>query len=97
LRCLRIHGLPASDIPPQLHLQVATGREIVVADRMDLHLRWDNHGRLFLKPVPGFLLDPDFWRTRLTCPVICECQDPPQPSCRADPRGVALGFPYTYA
>ncbi|KAL8303426.1 hypothetical protein RB600_007057 [Gaeumannomyces tritici] len=81
----------------QLHLQVAMGRRIVVADRMDLHLLWENDGRLFLKPVPSFLLDPDFWRRHLKCPDACSCRDPLPASCRPDPRRVALGFLYTYA
>lgn len=80
----------------QLHLQVAMGRRIVLADRMDLHLLWENDGRLFLKPVPSFLLDPDFWKSGLKCPNACACQNPPPASCRADPRRVALGFLYTY-
>lgn len=82
----------------QLHLQVAMGREIVVAGRMDLHLLWHNDGRLFLKPVPGFLLDPGFWQTYLKCPDTCACQDHPQlATCRATLRSIALGFLYTYA
>ena len=81
----------------QLHLLVAMGRRIVVADRMDLHLLWAGDGRLFLKPVPSFLLDPGFGRSHLKCPDGCACRDPLPPSCRADPRRVALGFLYTYA
>ncbi len=52
----------------QLHLQVAMSRGIVVADRMDRHLLWSNDRRLFLKPIPRFLRDPDFWRSNLQCP-----------------------------
>lgn len=81
----------------QLHLQVAKGREIVVADRMDMHLVWDSAGRLFIKPVPSFLLDPDFWRRRLKCPDTCACQYHPPASCNMDLRKTAMGFLYTYA
>lgn len=81
----------------QLHWQVALGREIAVADRIDLHLLWDNNGRLFLKPIPRFLLDPAFWRGSLQCPPNCACQDPPADACQGNPRKVALGFLYTYA
>lgn len=81
----------------QLHFQVAIGREIVVADRMDLHLIWSNDGRVFLKPIPGFLLDETFWQRHLRCPDACACKSPPPAGCRADPRKVALGFLYTYA
>ena len=80
-----------------LHAHVAMGRKIVIADRMDLHLLWDNGGRLFLKPVPRFLLDPTFWRSNLRCPNACACHDPPADACRGKPRKVALGFLYTYA
>ncbi|KAK0641458.1 hypothetical protein B0T16DRAFT_334880, partial [Cercophora newfieldiana] len=39
-----------------LHFYVAMGREIAIADRMDLHLLWTNR-KLFVKPIPRFLLD----------------------------------------
>ncbi|KAM0424168.1 hypothetical protein ACHAPT_010537 [Fusarium lateritium] len=96
----------------QLHFQVAMGRKIAVADRMGLHLLWDHDGRIFLKPIPRFLLDPDFWRRNLRCSDDCTCksgstggeslEDPGQApaasaSCRENPRRVALGFLYTYA
>lgn len=81
----------------QLHFQVAVGRQIVVVDRMDLHLVWDNDGRIFLKPIPRFLLDPEFWQTNLQCPYGCMCLDPPAIFCKANLRKVALGFLYTYA
>lgn len=81
-----------------LHFHVAMGREIVVADRMDLHLLWDNGGKLFLKPVPRFLLDPTFWRSNLRCPDACACRNLPVDACRGGaPRKVASGFLYTYA
>ncbi|KAF7537519.1 hypothetical protein G7054_g3666 [Neopestalotiopsis clavispora] len=53
------------------------GRNIVVADRMDLHLLWD-HNSIFLKPLPRFLLDPNFWRENLECLEGCHCQLPHQ-------------------
>ncbi|RDW67568.1 subtilisin-like serine protease [Coleophoma cylindrospora] len=65
----------------QLHFQIAIGREIVISDRMDLHLLWDNR-RVFLKPIPRFLLDPAFWKSNLTCPATCTCQNAQQ----ANPR-----------
>jgi hypothetical protein len=52
----------------QLHFQVAMGRHIVIVDRMDLHLVWDEKGWIFVKPVPRFLVDPEFWRQNLNCP-----------------------------
>jgi hypothetical protein len=58
----------------QLHFHVAMGREITVADRMDLHLLWDNNAKIFLKPIPRFLLDTAFWRTYLKCSDDCSCE-----------------------
>jgi hypothetical protein len=46
-----------------LHFHIAMGREIVVVDRIDLHLLWKNEGRLFVKPVPRFLLVRPFARS----------------------------------
>jgi hypothetical protein len=69
----------------QLHFQVAMGREIVVADRMDLHLLWDNE-RIFLKPIPRFLLDPTFWQSSLKCLSTCTCQNPGNAVDDGDPR-----------
>lgn len=75
---------------------------------MDLHLVWDKDGKIFLKPIPRFLLDQDFWQNNLMCTDGCVCADPfatsgrgtfghPAASCRDDLRKVALGFLYTYA
>ncbi|KAK4096673.1 hypothetical protein N658DRAFT_335656 [Parathielavia hyrcaniae] len=80
-----------------LHSHVAMGREITVTERMDLHLLWDNKGKLFIKPVPRFLLDPAFCRSNLQCTDACACHSPPAETCRGIPRRVALGFLYTYA
>lgn len=80
-----------------LHFHVAMSREIAIADRMDLHLLWSNKGRLFVKPVPRFLLDPAFCRSNLQCPDGCACYNPPADTCRGIARKVALGFLYTYA
>ncbi|KAK0743983.1 hypothetical protein B0T18DRAFT_416303 [Schizothecium vesticola] len=51
-----------------LHFHIAMGREIAIADRMDLHLLGANKGRLFVKPIPRFLLDPVF--VAATCSVL---------------------------
>ncbi|KAK4182092.1 hypothetical protein QBC35DRAFT_209089, partial [Podospora australis] len=80
-----------------LHYHVGLGREITVTDRMDLHLLWDNQGKLFIKPVPRFLLDPNFCSGNLQCPDASACHRHPADTCRGTPRRVALGFLYTYA
>ncbi|VBB80787.1 Putative protein of unknown function [Podospora comata] len=79
-----------------LHFHVAMGREVAITDRMDLHLLWSNKGRLFIKPVPRFLLDPAFCHSNLQCPDGCACYNPPADTCRGIARKVALGFLYTY-
>ncbi|KAI0408226.1 hypothetical protein F4802DRAFT_458171 [Xylaria palmicola] len=50
-------------MPPRpLHHQVAISREITITENPELHLVWANH-RIFLKPLPSWLLDPLFWTT----------------------------------
>lgn len=89
--------------PTQLHLQVAEGRTIVVADQMDLHLIWNtNNGKIFLKPIPRYLLNQGFWQSNLKCPDECnQCTetgpDNSMTSCKSSLRKVASGFLYTYA
>ena len=39
---------------------------------MDMHLVWTT-GRIFLKPVPRFLLEPRFWTLYLSAPGPCSC------------------------
>ena len=39
---------------------------------MDMHLVWTT-GRVFLKPIPRFLLEPLFWSTYLASPEPCSC------------------------
>ncbi|SPO01039.1 uncharacterized protein DNG_03787 [Cephalotrichum gorgonifer] len=63
-------GLP---LPPRaLHLQLLLHRDIVVAEQMDMHLVWTD-GRIFIKPLPRFLLDPRFWASYLCCLSNCCC------------------------
>ncbi|OAL45117.1 hypothetical protein IQ07DRAFT_234648 [Pyrenochaeta sp. DS3sAY3a] len=94
LRPLWFAGAKRPAMP--LHHHLAMGREIVVVDRMDLHLLWTNEGKLFVKPIPRFLLDSAFCQTNLQCPSACSC-DHPAATCRTALRKVALGFFYTYA
>ena len=42
---------------------------------MDLHLLWTNDGRMFIKPLPRYLLSPEFWIENLCCPPSCECKN----------------------
>jgi hypothetical protein len=43
-----------------LHRQKMLRREIVIVEQADLHLVWDG-SRIFIKPLPRYLLFPDFW------------------------------------
>lgn len=56
--------------PRPLHHQLVLGREVLVAERMDMHLVWTG-GLVFLKPLPRYLLEPAFWREHLSCPRGC--------------------------
>jgi hypothetical protein len=89
-------------MPPRpLHYQLLLGRDVFVAEQMDMHLVW-TMGRIFLKPIPRFLLTKLFWIRHLRCDDGCRCsaafegQDPVD--C---PRRVAwkcaLGFLFSYA
>ncbi|KAL0944951.1 uncharacterized protein CTRU02_202838 [Colletotrichum truncatum] len=54
-------------IPPRpLHYQSLRGRAIQITERMDMHLVWGN-GKIFIKPIPRFLLDMRFWELYLCC------------------------------
>ncbi|KAJ4158524.1 uncharacterized protein LMH87_009047 [Akanthomyces muscarius] len=95
-------GIP---LPPRaLHHQLLLGREIIITERMDMHLVWTT-GRMFLKPIPRFLLEPAFWIRYLAneqcgCSpdtnvvnhaiILTECRHPHL-------RASALGFLYSYA
>lgn len=67
---LWLAGLP---VPPRpLHYQLVLQREIVVCEKMDVHLVWEK-GRIHIKPIPWFLLSPAFWETNLQCAEGCDC------------------------
>ncbi|KAL5364464.1 hypothetical protein BJX96DRAFT_187805 [Aspergillus floccosus] len=93
-------GLP---LPPRaLHHQLLLGREIFITEQLDMHLVWTT-GRIFLKPLPRFLLDPDFWVEYLSCEHECSCafggevSSVVQPECkRRVLRRRALGFLVSY-
>ncbi|KAL4942951.1 hypothetical protein BDV06DRAFT_221709 [Aspergillus oleicola] len=93
---LWLAGLP---VPPRpLHYQVVLGREIVVCERMDMHLVWGK-GRMYLKPIPRFLLSPGFWGEYLSCVEGCVCfRTVGRGQCAAKiQRSIAFGFLFTYA
>jgi len=67
-----------------------------------MHLVWTT-GRIFLKPIPRFLLEPRFWSRYFSCeqvcryPTIAHVGDAPN-KCPLGPAGKrALGFLFSYA
>ncbi|RFU79545.1 subtilisin-like serine protease [Trichoderma arundinaceum] len=81
----------------QLHYHVALGREVAVTDRMDLHLMWNANGKIFIKPIPRYLLSTRFWADNLLCSEHCPCLYDPTTACnKSHERRIARGFLYTY-
>ncbi|GAP93164.2 putative subtilisin-like serine protease [Rosellinia necatrix] len=85
-----------------LNHQIASGRTIIVDERLDMHLIWANNGNIFIKPLPRFLLDPDIWERHLHDKPSDPSQSSPPTSDSPCPpsqelRRCALGLLYTYA
>lgn len=55
---------PSSANVNSLHRQKVKGREIVVTEDPRLHLIWI-HDRIFMKPIPTYLMSHVFWKTFL--------------------------------
>ncbi|OJD12206.1 hypothetical protein AJ78_07165 [Emergomyces pasteurianus Ep9510] len=96
-------GRPMPSRP--LHHQLLLGREIFITEQMDMHLVW-TQGRVYLKPIPRFLLEPLFWTEYLSCREGCKCfhhggEIGSAEIARECPhrklRKTALGFLYSYA
>ncbi|KFZ08896.1 hypothetical protein V502_09073 [Pseudogymnoascus sp. VKM F-4520 (FW-2644)] len=47
-----------------LHRQVMMDRNVVVTEQADLHLTWRG-SRIYIKPLPGYLLNVDFWKENI--------------------------------
>lgn len=58
---IAVHGAPRS-----LYYQKFLRREIVIAEELGLHLVWAK-SRIFIKPLPDFLLNHDFWEAYISC------------------------------
>ncbi|KPM37466.1 hypothetical protein AK830_g9110 [Neonectria ditissima] len=75
--------------PRPLHRQLAIGREIIIDERLDMHLVWHT-GRIFVKPLPRFLLCPAFWSRYLTGSshpgTRCSCNDPSAEADASEPE-----------
>ncbi|KAK6522463.1 hypothetical protein TWF281_003024 [Arthrobotrys megalospora] len=80
-------------MPPRpLHYQVMLSRDIVITESMDLHLVWADK-RIFIKPIPGYLLDSEFWSAHLMCPEDMDIQQRQE---REELAKAARGFLFTY-
>jgi hypothetical protein len=80
-------------MPPRpLHHQRLLGREIHVTEDPELHLVWWRN-RIFVKPLPAFLLDPDFWREHLVDSAGWRGRrDAGQVSLEASARGMLFSY-----
>ncbi|KAK8013626.1 hypothetical protein PG991_009219 [Apiospora marii] len=64
---------------------------------MDFHLVWTS-GRIYIKPLPRFLLEPCIWRDYLSCPVGGDRSQATDTACHHRRlRRRALGFLFSYA
>ncbi|KAK0657834.1 hypothetical protein B0T16DRAFT_425916 [Cercophora newfieldiana] len=59
---LHLAGPPRFARP--LHRQKLLGRTITLTENISEHLVW-HHSRIFIKPLPAYLLDHPFWTTNL--------------------------------
>ena len=84
----------SSHIGP-LHEQILKGREIVLTENPELHLVWAD-GRIFIKPIPRYMLSHAFWITHLAPPTSSHTANGQQ----GHPSGAlikaALGYMRTY-
>ncbi|RYP50540.1 hypothetical protein DL768_003936 [Monosporascus sp. mg162] len=67
--------------PRPLTTQVELGRTIVLTHALDMHLVWGG-GKIFLKPLPRYLLEPEFWIQNVP---------PPRPDASAGGDGQVAG------
>jgi hypothetical protein len=99
-RFLWMAGRPRPPYP--LHKLLMKGRDVVITEDLDTRLIWTK-GRIFVKPLPSFLLDTDFWETFIDCPAnsSCSCTERTHRTtdgadCRLDLRKRATGFLFSY-
>ncbi|KAJ5730532.1 uncharacterized protein N7483_005040 [Penicillium malachiteum] len=63
-------------MPPRaMHKQMALSRTIVLTEDMDMHLLWLGN-RIFIKPLPLYLLHSDFWNKHNACFLTSGQSDP---------------------
>ena len=84
----------SSHISP-LHEQILKGRDIVITENPELHLTWTDN-RIFIKPIPRYMLSYAFWTTHIATGVSnhatsTQCNSPSKAFIRA-----AFGYMRTY-
>lgn len=83
-----------------LHTQKVKGRSIVPTEDPRLHLVW-HRDKIYIKPVPAFLLNHDFWATYLQPPTRKSTSERPKESSQSSSvtfdRSIAIGFLRSYA
>lgn len=88
-------------MPPRpLHHQILLGRDVIITEKPDLHLIW-HKGRIFLKPLPAWLLDPDVWARYLLPPSSSAPSSSPPPCHSSEDAdgglaACARGFLFSY-
>ncbi|KAI1506279.1 hypothetical protein F5X99DRAFT_366161 [Biscogniauxia marginata] len=84
-------------VPPRpLHHQLLLRRNIVITEQPELHLMWSKD-RIFIKPLPPFLLSANFWKENLCIPSSANSE--PSSSdyySRIDLAKAARGLLYSY-
>ncbi|KAF5523081.1 hypothetical protein CGCA056_v005721 [Colletotrichum aenigma] len=97
--------LAGRPVPPRpLYTQRILKRDIYITEDLDMHLVWGD-GRIYLKPLPIFMLEPCFWTEALQCCCKTPQYQPPQQSssegscvcerlgqCRKRARGLLFSY-----
>lgn len=79
-----------------LHSQMVKGRSIVPTEDPSLHLVW-NRSNVYIKPVPTFLFNYEFWETYLQNYNRDQTCNSTHDRASASDRSVAIGFLRSYA
>lgn len=94
LNCLSPHlwlvGTQSSAKISSLTHQIVQGREIVITEKPELHLIW-HYNRVFIKPLPKYLLSYSFWDYYLISSL-----SPIEKPVRNTIKEAALGFLRSY-
>ncbi|KAH7171196.1 hypothetical protein EDB81DRAFT_636134 [Dactylonectria macrodidyma] len=90
-----VHGwlwLCGRPMPPRpLHHQRLVSRNIFITEAVDLHLVWWRD-RIFIKPLPPYLLDLDFWNNTIIRTADTQHQDTFPRNLEACARGFLFSY-----